>query len=314
MKKVAYFPFVFVLAVMAASSCTKEITAELKDESGNPVVNCFLSPDSFLRVELTKSNPILTGSGTPSWITQDFDSVPGATVLVYDNDVPHTLVYDASQDAYLSNWVPQQGHTYRTVCQFPGVDKEVSSEPQTVLAPKNLNGLSIDSATINGSQHLLLEFSLNDDAGTEDYYHIILTHQCYMGGELVASVPVQIDNDLEDPTGASGPGLFSNATYQEIYPYMGLAFSDKDVDGQNIQFRLPLIALELGCDGGEKKLHAQVRKCSKAYYEYVTSVTEYFSYANGSSPFSTPVQIYNNINNGIGIWATYSATEASISQ
>lgn len=313
MKRILYIT-IAACTVLILGSCTKEITADLENKSGNPVLNGFLRPDTFVRVELTRSNPVLTGNGTPAWLAQDFDSIPDATVLVYDNGMAHTLVYDASQDAYVGDFVPQEGHTYRTVCQFPGVDKEVSSEPQTVGSAKSLATFSLDSAMINGAQHFLLEFSLNDDPTTDDYYHILLTHQCYMGGELVASVPVQIDNDLQDPTGASGTGLFSNVAYSEVYAYSGILFNDKDADGKTIQFRLPLLAIEFGCDGGERKLHAEVRKCSKAYYEYMTSITDYFNYSSGGSPFSTPVQIYNNINNGIGIWATYTATEASITQ
>ncbi len=45
----------------------------------------------------------------------------------------------------------------------------------------------------------------------------------------------------------------------------------------------------------------EVISCSEAYYNYMKSITKYgMSLGN---PFSQPVQVYSNINNGFGIFA-----------
>lgn len=318
MKNAFYGTTVLCLAALLLISCTKEITADLKDESGNPVLNCFFHPDSVISLYLTRSKPVLSG-GTPAPVDSTssflagYDSIPGATVRVYDNEVPYTLTYDASENTYRSTWKPQQGHTYRVACLFPGEEKEVSTESQTVLLPKELADFSVDSSGSNGNLFLTARFSIQDEAASEDYYHVILTHRCYVNGEPVNISPTHVDDDEGDPTGASGgAGGFSNVTFKEIYPYFGISFSDAGANGQSIHFKLPLYAVEIPCDGGENRLHAEVRRTSKAYYDYINTVTDYGNYSGGGNPFGTPIQIYNNINNGIGIWATYTATEHSI--
>ena len=318
MKRIIYISTMLCLAALLAASCTKEITADLKDESGNPVLNGFFHPDSVISIYLTRSKPVLSGAApmpidSNSSFLPGYDSIPDATVLVYDNEVPHTLSYDAAENAYRSTWKPLEGHIYRVACLFPGEEKEVSTESQTVLAPKGLSEFSADSTESNGNLLLMARFSIQDEAASEDYYHVILTHRCYMNGELIHVSPAHVDDDEGDPTGASGgAGAFANVAYKEIYPYFGVSFSDAGANGQAIRFKLPLFVAEFPCDGGEARLHAEVRKTSKAYYEYINSVTDYGNYSGGGNPFGTPVQIYNNINNGIGIWATYTVTEHSI--
>lgn len=61
-------------------------------------------------------------------------------------------------------------------------------------------------------------------------------------------------------------------------------------------------------------VHFNLRSISKEFYMYCNSVE--LSYWNDDSPFSEPVQIYSNVDNGIGIMATYlnSSSECSIGQ
>lgn len=301
MKIIIYNMCLFLCGMLLFSSCTKEITADVKDLSGNPVINCFFRPDTNVSVQLTKSRPVL-GNGT----LNPYINIDNAIVNVYENGVAMPLSFDATAQRYVSSWVPHDGNSYSIKAVIPGVDKEISSTAQTVLAPMGLSTFSTDTNTVNGKLYMTAKFSIADQPG-EDFYHVIIKFRCKTNGVIVFESPLYIDYNLTDPTGNSGTSSLANVNFREVNPYGGFVFSDKGMDGKQLTFALPSSVENLQCnENSDKELYVEVRKSSRAYYEYVLSVSEFIQ--NSGNPFGTPTQVYNNIENGRGVWATYSKT------
>ena len=300
MKKIIYNSLFFLLPVCCFVSCTKEITADVKDLSGNPVINCFLHPDTAISVQVTKSHPIL-GPGA----TNMFAGIENATVKVYEDGVEHILAYDSASQRYGSGLVPMAGKKYSVKVNIVGFEKEIYAAEETVLAPITLSSFSTDTTTANNKLYLKINFSIDDPIGP-DYYHVILKFRCKSNGIILYEAPLYVDSDLGDnPTGNSGSNSIANVPFEQIYPYGGFMFNDQNVDGKKITFSLPTSFSNLQCDtDNDKELYVEVRKASKAYHDYVVTVSNYME--NSDNPFGTPIQIYNNIENGRGIWATYS--------
>lgn len=302
MKRPIYILFAVVIFLsVALSGCIKEITADLDDLSGNPVLNAFIHPDTFVSVRLTKSKPVL-GPGSEA----SYEQITGAQISVLENGTPRPLQYDPAQNRYVSDWLPQAGSTYSLKGQVPGFDKEVQSAGQTLPQPVGFSTFEIDTSTdANGELRMRLKYSI-DDAPGEDFYHVTMWFRCRENGMVVYESEIVMDKD-DDPIG-NGANLYANVSFLEPEPYSGFIFSDQGRDGQTITFDFAVADYVLTCDSGDSELYVELRRTSKAYYDYVLSVDN--NAQNG--PFSTPAQIYTNITNGIGIWAGYAATKQTI--
>lgn len=303
MKRSIYILFAVVIFLsLTLSGCIKEITADVEDLSGNPVLNAFIHPDTVITVRLTKSKPVL-GNGTPTSYVQITD----AQISVLENGISRPLTYNASANRYVSDWVPQAGNTYSIKGQIPGFDKEVTSTTETLPAPLDFATFVVDTSIDgNGDFRMRLNYTI-DDAPGEDFYHVILRYRCRAAnGMVVRDNEIIIDKD-DSPLG-NGNNLYANVGFLEPEPYGGFIFSDQGRDGQTISFDFNVPSSVVECDGDHGEIYAEVRRTSRAYYEYVLSIDN--NAQNG--PFSTPAQIYTNIGNGIGIWAGYGVAKRTI--
>lgn len=305
MKRIIYNSFLFAITIILISACTKEITADVKDLSGNPVINAFFRPDTNVSVQLTKSKAVLGASASNPYAV-----IPNATVKVFENGVEKLLTYDASVDRYVSDWIPHDGNSYSVSAIIPGIEKELLSPAQQVTMPISLTTFSTDTNTVNNKLYLQTKFTIDDQAG-ENYYHVIIKFRCKSNGMIVYEAPLYIDYEIMDPSGSNtGLNSMSNVDFQEVYTYGGFVFSDGEMEGKTIQFNLPSSIENMACnEGNEKELYVEVRRASKEYFQYVLTVSEFMD--NNGNPFGTPVQVYNNIENGRGIWATYSKTSST---
>lgn len=283
-------------------SCTKEVNADLEDLSGRPVLNGLLRADTTLSVHLTRSKPVL-GPGAQA----AFDVIPDAQVWVYENGVHKVLSYNSQSNRYESSWNAVPGRTYRIQAQIPGMDAPVSSGEEFMPQPVALKSLSADSFIADGSQYLLVDFRFDDPPQPGDFYHAVLYKRCYMNGQVSFQDYADISYDLDNPLGSgnnANASSYANVRYQDIGYYHGVAFSDADRNGKEIRFTFPVNHSINGCEPGQGELYLELRKCSKAYYEYINSVSQY--QGSAGNPFGNPVQVYDNINNGSGIWGAYS--------
>ncbi len=258
-----------ILLILVNLSCESIVAVDLKEPDPQLVVNSLFSPDSVWQVRVTKSRFILTNQ-------YNFDEVEQASVTIRDskNSIIETLlpVYD------------QFNRRFYKGKSKPDVGKEYSIRVETVKQ-KNISATSkIPVVTpISSSKIIPLEnnkvqvsVSFTDNAKEKNFYLLKVLNS--NGDDLFV--------EAVDPT-------YNNKTHE----IPGILFNDNLFNGRTIDFRLTADSPPI-----EKIILVSV---SEEYYQYFT--TKNLQQETRDDPFAQPVQLFNNIENGLGIFAGYNS-------
>jgi len=148
---------------------------------------------------------------------------------------------------------------------------------------------------INGDPFNQVSFILHDQAGEENFYQIKLLYKNKQEGY---TCPIDIDTD--DPV------------YARSYDYTALLLQDKTFEG--VDFPVKLKAYYPDYDKGEEngdiinqagdipgQIFVEIKGITKDYYLYARSLQRAEN-AEEFGLFREPVPVYNNIENGLGIF------------
>jgi len=95
------------------------------------------------------------------------------------------------------------------------------------------------------------------------------------------------------------------------YPLEAVYLTDKNFNGKSYKTTVGINAEEVLYNSvGNPLSELHVKSVSKEMYEYLTSIEE--KNLRVGDPFSEPVQVYNNIENGIGIFAGFTQNEIPV--
>jgi len=251
-------------------SCEEMVTnVDVPQSESHFVIHAYLSPeDSVVTVSVSKSSPVFGNSDTDtSWLSM-------AQVFINGYELPRVFGSGYTFSAPADSFSVVAGNGYTVALH---VDNElVCSGSCTVPLTRNesfsFDGL--DSVQIDGFDgytyyEYYMLFSFTDIAGELNFYRI--------GAELS-----YIDN-------------YSGDTLQYmIYPQSEQFIRDIQFDGENYSGRLQFDYMESFADLESLKL------------VFITSDDNYYFYhrailsQNGDDPFSEPVIIPTNVDNGLG--------------
>jgi len=284
-------------------SCRKVIDMDIADSEKHLVVNCLLSTDSVLNMYVGRSLGLLE---------DDYNSnslVNNATIQLFEDGVfVEELQFCGTPEyelvnSYKSTITPKIGSTYSIEVSAPGYPT-VSAN---CVIPERVEIGSLSTYfTINewGEEILQMSIGLNDNAATENYYQIglssINTYE-YYDYELDSLITYSQKEDLwAYPV---DPWLDNIANTSEN----GLSFSDATFNGTNIVLNLSTYIYSYNTN--ETKILIDLYSISKEYYNYLKSKS---LYEESDPAFSEPVQIFSNIENGLGIFAGASISSDSV--
>ena len=288
------FKYIFFLTVLFTfSSCSDffETTIEVDPPEHNEqlVVHGFGSARTdILQVRVSKTTGILDD-------VNDYDlQVNNASITLIHNGISYPLMY---QDITVnSNWTYNYilengsidfiiGEQYRLEVEADGFEKVtgICTVPEKVLPDNfefNLNGPSTfddDFAEVS--------MQLSDPSGRSDYYEFYLALQ---------------DQDL--------PLLFLDLYTESFDPVVeeagfSLLLNDESFDGELKQLDLLVNRFSLNGQNPEDRLFVYWRTISEDHYRYSKSFEQHQE-ADGN-PFASPVQVFSNMENGIGIFSIY---------
>jgi hypothetical protein len=126
-----------------------------------------------------------------------------------------------------------------------------------------------------------LSFDLHDPTGEVNYYQIKVLYVNKAQG-----VSYYYSLSSYDPV------------YVSSYDYNALMLSDKTFNGKKFHVKLDTYINELDSQG---ELYIDIKGISKDFYLFSKSM--YMSYNQEDMGFTEPVSVYNNINNGLGIFS-----------
>jgi hypothetical protein len=271
MKKLLYILPLFSLAFF---SCEQDANVDVPEVDPQLVINCFITPqDSFIRAAISTSAPVFNSNIAHGPVTD-------ATVTLYGNSSSVTLVYNATTQWYevaASSFPILPGNEYHIVVSTPsGLNADAYA---TVPAnpPVNFAGTVTESVVNNGWGDEIesrFEYSIDDQAGQADFYRLVPYQVVYSTWSVDTSLN-RVGWELFSDENADGAHLTRNFT--------SYFYSSGD----------SLIAHDYWL------LH-----CNYDYYRFHRSIENY----SGDNPFAEPTLIYDNVNNGLGIFGAANGT------
>lgn len=288
--------FWLFLPALALTSCEMVVDVDLPPHQSKLVVNCLLTPDSLVKVEVYKSLSPLD--------RKDAVEVKDATVvLLEDGVVIETLPLEVniSGSFYRSkSFRPQPLKTYTLQVKAPGFP---DAEGTCVIPGKvPIQQASIrDSAGLDedGQYYSRLQVKFQDPGNVRNYYNL-------SGQELYSYpanpwdpnsqpeyyyYPIYFFSDLKDVSDAGDNGvllkddLFNGRQYDlalNFYPPYG--------GGGSTQNDTLLLAF---------------KTVSPEYYEYYRKLQPHLNNQGGDIFSGEPVVMPSNIKNGYGLFAGY---------
>ena len=308
-----YLTSLCFLLLLFFFSCEKEVTLEPTKTEQRLNVLCNFSPNEPFSIQLSKSQSIFTDD------TDSSTSIGEATVeICKGNDliekVPQTSNDTDSGAKYLSMVaVPKTKEFYTLKISVDGLKPVTATS--WVPEPVDIEHLSIgaineyDDGQIDNVKEYDVRLALQfvDPSSEKNYYQVNFYQ------ELVNNITLQDTTVLVSP----------NTNFTQIDESIaqnfnvldgGLLFHDLVFDGElkELVFQ-PLFQYD-NSTYEPKNIIVELRSVSEDYYKYYTSVYRQLRQTNpggggtlnGNVPFTDPVILYSNVENGYGVFAGYS--------
>lgn len=295
---------VFALSFLALTltSCVKILNDDLASKPSKLVLNAAISPDSALTVNLSHTFNIFEDESN-----KNLPFVDSAQIGLFENG---NYLFDLENLGYgyyiKKDFYPVIGEEYSFKASHKNFEKIESKTaiPQKV-AIVSFDTLSIeieDEYTGHETQYIG-KLKYNDPAGISNQYQL----SCRIWYKDQHGDEVWYDQAIWVPE--SETMLFDNA-------YGSLLWSDKYSDGKEVELRF---VFHYSYYYKQRKLQENdyvrftffFQSINHDYYTYLKSLNLYYETGGSENPFSEPVVIFSNIENGYGIFGAYSADTVS---
>ena len=295
-----------IFSLITTFSCTKVIDLNIPDEAPKLVVNAPFSPDSTWKILVGKTGPSV---GIVSPIT----SIANASINLQENGTPLTGWVVEKELSFGGGWNPNPDTLYYFT--LPGKKPVVGaayqlevSAPNTVTATASANCIAPVPLknVVHSSQVYMMDqefydectFEISDPSGGNDYYQIqLLMLDSFSPFPELRGYPFYcndvIINEFTDK-GTFGPQRTSLG-FQLDEPF----FSDAFFDGQTRSFKIHFPSYYLTISS---EIQFVLVRYSKELFQHERSLRMQFDV--GNNPFSEPVRIISNIQNGVGIFGS----------
>jgi len=278
------------------SSCEKEISPHFMDGDRKIVLNSIINPDSLISVYLSESIFPDESFFSPSLNTGGYKTIEGAKVELYDNDSLLGLLQYIGAGKYISGFKPKTNQDYSlkvTADKFPQA-KAKTNLP--IKIPIDSVRLISENENENVFYKLNIRLFFNDLPDVKNYYYLVV---------LYNNTKFNTFNFWGKRIFKSNDPVFLKHIDQKQY----YIFDDELFDGEEYGLSLQLTTNIY--DGlSSDTIHYHFYLCSINYdlYNYLKSYNKVVLTTDSDHnpiPLSEPVNFYNNIENGFGIFGGY---------
>jgi|GEM_PF-893043 len=306
--KSLHYIILMISGVLIIPSC--ETTEKIDDFPLRPsqlVLNCFFAADSTWEFQVSHSLSVLDNAR--------IELIDSATILLFRNELPVDTLQAAEEDGlYRSGKIlPGVDDKYSVTVTAPGFDVELRAEDYVpVPVPlQRLQATIIDSSfhtwedyesgrpITQGRLEGTVELQFQDPPGTANYYQLAMYYfEEHLGYEdtIFHLYRSRVNFTSQDAT--SGETAFGS----------GALLTDQFFDGMSHTIKTTFYTH--GQRNGQRVFYVELTSLTESAYLYKRSIEDYQS-ASGD-PFSEPVLVYGNIENGLGIFAGYATTTDSL--
>lgn len=326
--KTKYFSIITIIIIaLAFVSCEKEI--EFNGEMSKPllVVNGFITPDSVIKVQVSKSRFFLSKAEST------FPRVTDAKVSLYINNSLLETIQHTENGMYVSTIKPLPGDVVKIVVEKSG---ETTVQTQTTVPQKvyiekidtlntkiyknlvysSTNGVSstYETGIVTTEANVLMRFA--DNINEKNYYRIAMRSIEYYGDSIAYKTNYISSDDIVFGSNNTNP-IEGGSSYSRYHEFSDDIFNGKLYDLKISISRREYINPEEKPKSEYKNPYeienpdkieyfVQLHSISRDYFFYLRSLSK----NSDAMPFFTePVQIHSNVENGIGIFGSYSIHE-----
>ena len=309
-------------------SCETEIKFNGKETAPSMVINSILNPDSAVKVHITKSKFFLDLDGP-------FDPITNATVQLYANDKLIEALNSTGNGYYTGTYKPFPGDIIKIIAR----NNEFDNVHCSTEIPVTANITSVDTiATIIKTAPLVyyrsyddvaymitdtvgtvtekkIKFTVNiaDRANYKNFYRLKVKHRSYYNNGTYSEYNTYFNSDDLVFGSTSETELFEEKNTNYYHE-----FNDNLFDGKTYGLTFSISEFQYNYLPGKEpkddpwspttikqELFINIESISPSYYYYLNSRAKNNEYIE---IFTEPVQIYNNIVNGIGILGAYNTS------
>ena len=288
--------------------CETVVDINIPVEPPKLVINSTLSEDQYIKVNISESQHILDES--------DYKKVEGAVVEIYEEGKLLTTLTDSLDGNYISaTFMPQRGKSYQINAAKNGFEP-ITAQVLIPLDTADIITVTLDSIEINEFDYVYetLKFSIEigDNGNIKNFYEIAIFMEYYdYSFNYDVNPPVVIDSfhrfqplfiesldpSLEDYQSFGESILFNDELFNgHRYTMNVLSSSFYYFEDPNFTFN--------------PTFYAVLNNTSESYYLYrLSSQLQNWTVDN---PFAQPVTVYNNIENGFGIFGAYNTAMVKV--
>ncbi len=274
------FQIMTILAMIAFLNCQTIVQVDLPEHQPALVVNGFFSPTDGWIVFLSHSVAALSND-YPKEVT-------GATLEIYEDSVRVATLGELQSGVYFSGVpTPQPGVEYTLRASASGFETVTASSNLPEMVP--ITNVQIESvAGEYGGKGVNLTVQFEDAGGRKDYYEVFLlgersdgsTHILGLKSKDLAITQNNPDVDLGEE--------------QEFFGISAI-FEDAIVNGKRYDLQ---VSGELYND--ETHITVMLSHVTETVFRHLR--TAEFQNINDDNPFSEPSRIFQNVQNGYGVF------------
>lgn len=277
--------FLFVFSCILFTSCETITEIDLPEEKPQLVVNAVFNADSLVKVDLSQSKSVNSSTST-------FKAVENASIEVFKNSASLGFLNYKGNGQYFST-VPlpnDPGAEYSLKVRASGF--ETAEAAEVMPAEPLIGDLKLVPNSQNNSTYKSYKstFALHD-APNENYY--CLRVWLVDKNNSKSSIYVGLNNTLGqfEPNGMMSRGVY--------------LFDDKSFNGKTVTLNIDMIQGVYVNTNNKYRIMIELVNTGKSFFTYQYDVQKQ---SNGSSVFNPEKSpIYNNIKNGLGIFAPYNS-------
>jgi len=268
----------WILMLLLITACELVVDFDIPLDKPMLVVNALVNPDSTWLVSVSKSRHILDDA--PAQVVGD------AIITISDaqNNLITTLTPDGS-GYYRSDQKPALNNSYNLNVETMGY---TSVSAQTNIPhPVPISEVTLDTLSRNdGYAEVTAEITFTDPP-EKNYY------QFYLSAEVI--VQVWTPTEVKDDTVTY---LFPLYLSQSDLDQSTTVFNDFKFNGTTAKVKVELNNWIFGTVLNQRIILLHL---NESYYKY--ELTRSLQEQTQGDPFAQPVQVFNNITNGLGIFA-----------
>ena len=303
MKKIIILSVAIILIITA---CEKKLDIDIPEGEKHIVVNGLITPDSLLAVSVSKSQNILEDD--------DISFLTDAAVKLFGNDIFVENLLHVNSGVYISTLIPEIGVNYKINVDYNNLKSVVAD----MILKNPVEIVSVDTTVeVHTNDYgggdtyqeyeIHYKIKIEDDGNTNDYYFLALSliQPLYEYDEY--GLPTFVGYEETNEYFNTNDPAFRDNNEFTLDGMFGSVFTDELFNGTQYTLNISTGHFFDGyyrkLDGEEYIIKVKLLTVTEDIYRYIISYN--LNQKTKYDPFAQPVQIYSNIENGLGLFSGY---------